>query len=358
MTEVVLVTGANGCLGQHIVRLLQEKDDSVKEIRLFDLVAYENKLGHATPKVMKTIVGDVRKLSDLLDAFQGVDCVIHAAAVVDITMFPDEKLLQETNVAGTRNVISACVQRNVIRLVYTSTVDMMYGGEHIFYGMESTTVEPKSKSLGVYAETKAQGEHAILKASGQMLDNGTDRLRSLAIRPTIVYGEEDHHFVPFMLRMAKVWSKGTLMRVHSLDERLQVTYAGNAAWAHIKAKERLIHDNTISGEAFYVTDDTPIVDIYENIRPYVEASKHKMSERVLPYWFVYFALVFLSLFLRLVRPIYKMSKPLVPSGVVSYMCSTIFFNRSKAILRLNYQPIYTHEEAQTNSLKYYSKLKI
>lgn len=43
--EVVLVTGSSGCLGQHIVKLLQEKDDNVSEIRLFDRIPYENKLG-------------------------------------------------------------------------------------------------------------------------------------------------------------------------------------------------------------------------------------------------------------------------------------------------------------------------
>ena len=42
--QVVLVTGASGCLGQNIVKLLQEKDDSVKEIRCLDLKPYQNNL--------------------------------------------------------------------------------------------------------------------------------------------------------------------------------------------------------------------------------------------------------------------------------------------------------------------------
>ena len=42
--QIVLVTGASGCLGQHIVKHLQEKDDSVQEIRCLDLKPYQNNL--------------------------------------------------------------------------------------------------------------------------------------------------------------------------------------------------------------------------------------------------------------------------------------------------------------------------
>ncbi len=42
--QVVLVTGASGCLGQHIVKLLQENDKNVKEIRCLDIKPYQNNL--------------------------------------------------------------------------------------------------------------------------------------------------------------------------------------------------------------------------------------------------------------------------------------------------------------------------
>ena len=45
--EVILVTGGAGCLGQHIVRLLQEKSKRIKEIRVFDIRSYANKLGNS-----------------------------------------------------------------------------------------------------------------------------------------------------------------------------------------------------------------------------------------------------------------------------------------------------------------------
>lgn len=41
----LLNTGGSGFLGQHLVRILQEKDDLIKEIRIVDLQPYQNRLG-------------------------------------------------------------------------------------------------------------------------------------------------------------------------------------------------------------------------------------------------------------------------------------------------------------------------
>ena len=48
--DVVLVTGGSGFLGQHIVKLLQERASDVREIRVFDKKPYQNKLGNGAAK--------------------------------------------------------------------------------------------------------------------------------------------------------------------------------------------------------------------------------------------------------------------------------------------------------------------
>ncbi|KFM77175.1 Short-chain dehydrogenase/reductase family 42E member 1, partial [Stegodyphus mimosarum] len=334
--EVVVVTGSSGCLGQHIVKLLQEKDDNVEEIRLFDRKPYQNKLGHSEKKPMKQYVADVRDMKSVLEVLLGADCVIHAACVIDLRLYPDIKEMTSTNIDGTKNIIEGCVKQNVSRLVFASTTDMVCGSEHIFYGTESTTPIPNTFMIGKYGETKCESERLVVNASGKLLADGKTTLRTAAIRPTPFYGEEDKKFFYDVLKYTKK-NKGYYRRIRSLDERLQICYVGNAAWAHIKAKDRLAIDETISGEAFFVTDDTPIIDIHEHLQPYLEARNFKVSDYVFPYWLAWIILSCICLLIHIVNLFVRFEVDIPPVSVLNYMCSTFFYNRSKATLRLDYQ---------------------
>ncbi|GFU45640.1 3 beta-hydroxysteroid dehydrogenase type 7 [Nephila pilipes] len=354
--EIIVVTGSSGFVGQHLVKLLQERDDNCAEIRLFDLKPYENKLGHSEKKPVKHYVADIRDKNALLEALKGADCVIHAAAVVDIKLFPNVEEMVSTNVDGTQFIIDACIQQNVPRLVFVSTTDVVCGTEHIFYGTESTTPIPSTFMIGKYGETKCKAEKLALSANGQLLANGERALRTVSIRPTPLYGQEDKHFFYEAIRYAK--KHKYYLRIRSLDERLQICYVGNAAWALIKAKDRLVVDETICGESFFITDDSAIIDIHEHIRPFMEARHIKVSNYIFPYWLAWIILSLICLFLRVINVFVKYEVDIPSVSQLNYMCSTFFYNRSKATLRLDYQPIFNPEEADSFSLDYYSNVEL
>ncbi len=55
---------------------------------------------HAENVTQTSIVGDIREFHDISEAMEGVDAVIHAASLIDISMFPDVERLEATNVLG------------------------------------------------------------------------------------------------------------------------------------------------------------------------------------------------------------------------------------------------------------------
>lgn len=355
--DIVLITGSSGCLGQFIVKLLQERDDNVIEIRLYDKSPYENNLGHTEKKKMTEYIGDIRDKKMLMEAMENVNCVIHAAAVIDLRVISDVQSLKSNNVDGTQTVIDACLEKNVPRLIFASSTDMVCGSEHVFYGTESTTPIPTTFMLGKYAETKCRAEELILKANGQLCADDKTVLRTVSLRSTPFFGEGDKHVFSNFLRYAKK-TNGVHYRVKSLDERLQISYVGNVAWAFVKAKDRLALDETIAGEAFFITDDTPIIDIHELIQPYVEAKGLGFSSFTIPYWVAWIFLSLICLGIKLISFFYPLKVDVPSVEMLNYICSTFFFNRSKATLRLDYEPIYTPEEAKERSLPYYKNLTL
>ena len=80
-----------------------------------------------------------------------------------------------------------------------------------------------------YSETKALAEQKVLAANG-------DDLRTLALRPHLIWGPRDNHIVPRLISRARA---GRLMQIGPGDNRVDSTYIDNAAEAHVLAAEAL-----------------------------------------------------------------------------------------------------------------------
>lgn len=182
--------------------------------------------------------------------------------------------------------------------------------------------------------------------------SGRTVLKTVSLRPTPFFGEEDRHFfIPF-LKYAQT-TNGVYHKIRSLDERLQISYVGNVAWSFIKAKDKLVVDDTIAGEAFFITDDTPIIDIHEHLLPYLYIRGFGTSRFVFPYWIVWLFLSVICFCFKFIHIFWKFDTNVPSVNSLNYMCSTFFFNRSKATLRLDYEPIYSPAESMKRSLPYY-----
>jgi UDP-glucose 4-epimerase len=168
----VLITGGAGFIGSNLSAALIENGYSVVIYdNLFsgkkeNLPKKENKLS------VEFLEGDIRYESQLRQAFEGVDAVVHLAALVDIaSSVADPALTNEVNVTGTLNVLKEASRCKVKRLVFASST-AVYGDTKELPINENTPVN----SISPYAASKLAGE-AYCKAFQASYDLSTVVLR-------------------------------------------------------------------------------------------------------------------------------------------------------------------------------------
>lgn len=123
----ILITGGTGSLGKELTKTILEKWPDVKRLVIFSRDEQKQfKMDQEFPaskyKAIRYFIGDVRDFDRLKRAFTGIDYVIHAAAMkhVHIAEYnPDECV--KTNIGGAENVIKACLESNVTKVVALST---------------------------------------------------------------------------------------------------------------------------------------------------------------------------------------------------------------------------------------------
>lgn len=125
--KIIMITGGTGSFGNALVeRLIHTK---VKEIRILsrDEMKQDVMRKAYSNEKLKFYLGDVRDYNSIEGAFIGVDFVFHAAALKQVPsceFFPMEAV--KTNIAGSDNVITACIKNNVKKAVFLSTDKAAY----------------------------------------------------------------------------------------------------------------------------------------------------------------------------------------------------------------------------------------
>lgn len=116
---MVLVTGGTGFLGAYIIKELLEKGHAVRALRRSSTLPKFIDAG-LLDKV-EWVDGDILDVVSLEDAMDGIDSIIHSAAVVSFHK-KDRPEMYQVNVDGTANVVNIALEKNIRRLVYISSV--------------------------------------------------------------------------------------------------------------------------------------------------------------------------------------------------------------------------------------------
>jgi nucleoside-diphosphate-sugar epimerase len=150
----VLVTGGAGFIGSHLVPRLLELGHSVNVLdNLFtgNLENLDKVLDHPKFRFQR---GDIRDKTFAKGVFDGVDSVVHLAALIDISASVADPIQNhEVNVNGTFNMLQAAVRHNVKKFVFASST-AVYGDAKTLPIQESTALHP----ISPYAASKVAGE--------------------------------------------------------------------------------------------------------------------------------------------------------------------------------------------------------
>jgi nucleoside-diphosphate-sugar epimerase len=168
-----LVTGGSGRLGREIVSCLL-KDGGYK-VHSLDLFIPEE--GNRNSEVCSYIQADIANYDDLCIALKGMDVVFHTAAIIPTVFGVSDRDYDEVNWKGTENVIAACKERKVKRLIYTSTADVTLGKDRLGAEVVDEDYPIPKDCPNAYVRTKREAEKAVLAA------NDREGLRTCAVRP-------------------------------------------------------------------------------------------------------------------------------------------------------------------------------
>ncbi len=172
--KIVLVTGATGAVGPRVVHAL---DQAGFQIRSFSV---DNPASGMFPQNVEVLIGDVTDQVAVQSVMQGVDAVVHMAALLHIVNPPPELRgkYERVNIGGTATVVESAIKAGVKRIVLFSSI-AVYGASDGCILNEMSPTHPGT----LYAETKCAAEQIVLNARG-----GDGQSFGTVLRLGAVYG--------------------------------------------------------------------------------------------------------------------------------------------------------------------------
>jgi nucleoside-diphosphate-sugar epimerase len=224
----VLVTGANGFIGSHLVEYLIEQHWEVR-----CLVRRKSDLRYLSHLNVDLTYGDCRRIDSLYEAVRDRDVVFHLAAEL---RGRDWEEFYRTNVEGTNNLLEACmkVSPRLQRFVYVSTIAAAGPTYTAEYRNEYAPCHP----VHDYGRTKLLGEEAVRRFG--------DRIPSVIIRATNIYGPRERELFPIM----QIVQKRLKPLIGRREKQITICYVSDLVHALFLAA---VSEKAV-GNLYYVTD--------------------------------------------------------------------------------------------------------
>lgn len=315
MNKLYLVTGAAGHLGSVVTLQLIEAG---KIVRVLVLPTEEH-----IPEKVDVYFGDVRDKESIKPCFENLNgrelVVIHCAGIVSITS-KFKQAVYDVNVKGTRNVVDLCMEYNVSKLIYVSSVHAIpekLDGTSI---TEITDFSP-DKVVGSYAKSKAEATSYVLNATKQGLN-------VCVVHPSGIVGPHDYgkgHITTFIIDYYK---RRLTSGINGGYDFVDVRDVANGIIAAC--------DKGRQGECYILSNKFFKID--EILLMLHEITGKKKIKNFLPLWFVRATAPLAELYYKILR-----QPPLFTSYSIYTLSSNAQFSHQKATDELGYATKYMKE---------------
>ncbi|TYQ14564.1 UNVERIFIED_CONTAM: nucleoside-diphosphate-sugar epimerase [Acetivibrio alkalicellulosi] len=338
----VLITGATGFIGSHIVEAFCKKG-----IKPGCLVRKDSSLHNIKGLSVKIEYGDIEDIYSLKEILKNYNFVIHVAALSKD--WGAYEKFYNVNVEGTLNVLKACKENNIKDIIITSSISV-YGEEnsdivkdensphnsHYRYFLDS--IFPSA--MNYYRNSKALAKEKAVAFAKENNQNVT------IMEPVWVYGESE--FNTGFYEYIKTASTGLPLFPGSKKNKFHVIYAKDLARAYLLAYEK-----KLEGINSFIIGNKKVQLLDEVYEVFCDKAKIK-KPRTLPKCVVYPFGFLMELFYTLIR---AKKPPLLTRGRVNMLYDSINYSTIKAEKILGFVNQYSIEEGIENTVNWYKNNK-
>lgn len=235
----VLVTGADGFIGSHLVEELAKIGADVRALVLYNSFERWGNLEYVSPSVLndiEIIMGDITDIKCVAEAVKSEDIVFHLAALISIPYsYKSPFNFIDVNVKGTTNLLEASISENVAKFIHTSTSEV-YGTAQYVPIDEKHPLQPQSP----YSATKIAADNIALSYYYSFGFPVT------ILRPFNTFGPRQSARAVIPAIISQIYSGKNIIELGDLTPTRDLNFVKNTVDAFIKLAEA----TRVEGEVF------------------------------------------------------------------------------------------------------------
>ena len=326
---MIFLTGGTGLVGAHILLKLTESGQKVKALKRkrSSLTVIRNIFSHYKKtdllKSIEWIEGDLLDLFSLQEGINGCNAVIHCAAIVSFNP-KDFKKMMKINVEGTANIVNICLENNIEKLAYISSIATLNDEKNQVRTEDSFWKESKSNSQ--YAKSKYLSEQEVWRG----IEEG---LNSIIVNPSVILGPGD-------------WKKGSSQMFEKVWRGLKFYSSGSTGYIDVldvaKCVVKLLEKEIINERFILNAENIKYRDIFDSIAE--NLNKPKAHIKVSP------LIKEIAWRIEWLKSLITNKSPLITKETANTAMKNKSFSNEKIIKALDYKFIPIEE-----SIKHYSQ---